>query len=311
MKTSHYNILALFFLLLSDFSSAPVSADSISSFYFSRNFALQDVNNDGQVKLLAFGDSITRGVGDFHEPGEFIRSVNFAPIGEAGYPLRLEIWLNLPVQNRGVPGERINTGGVFRFAPTLARSDSDHVIISEGANDAFSAYSSANLARDLQAMINIASAMGKKPILMTIPPPCCDRSGLRPFVEEYNLRYRDLASVNRVPLADSDRGFRHVCPQARCPLLNLPEGLHPNSRGYDVIGEVLAASFYNINLFTPGGSADLADVLGIPENQLQIKSPSQELQPEAETPSSRLEKEIMEFYYAPSMYNPEEFPYGW
>jgi lysophospholipase L1-like esterase len=308
MNTILTRLLTLFCLL-----PLPVTADSIHAAHLSRGFLLEDVNNDGRVELLAFGDSITRGVGDFFEPGEFVRTVDFSPAGEAGYPLRVEIWLNLPVLNRGVPGERINTGGVRRFARVLANSNSDHVIISEGANDAFSAYSSANLSRDLQAMINMTHALGKKPILMTIPPPCCDRGGLRPFVEEYNLRYRDLATINRIPLADTDRGFRYICPRANCPLLNLPEGLHPNSRGYDVMTETLVATFYGIDLFTPGGSSDLASALGIPENQLHIQSPQAPATPDSEEePASEksIEGFMERFYYSPSMYLPEEYPFG-
>ncbi len=303
------SIIIYFFtaLLLLPFHA---QADSFSSSYLSKTFLLNDVNKDDKVELLAFGDSITRGVGDFFEPGEFIPLVDFIPNGEAGYPLRIEIWLNLPVENKGVPGERINTGGVFRFAKTVADSSADHVIISEGANDAFSAYGDTNFARDLQVMINMANALGKKPVLMTIPPPCCNRAGLRPFIESYNLRYRDLAAVNRVPLVDSDRGFRFMCPQARCALLNLPEGLHPNSRGYDVMGEVMTATFYGIDLFSPGGSRDLAAVLGIPEAQLQIQSPATPPPSNGETSESSRNK-LEEFYYAPTMYDPQEYPFGW
>jgi lysophospholipase L1-like esterase len=248
-----------------------VHADTINySFY--RTFLLNDINGDGQIKLLAFGDSITRGVGDFIEPGETVPFVDFIPNGEAGYPLRIELWLNIPVENRGVPGERISIGGLNRFVATISSSEADYVIISEGANDAFSAYADNNLSRDIQVMINITYALGKEPILMTIPPPCCNRSGLRPFVESYNLRYRDLASVNKIPLADSERGFNYICNTPRCNLLNIPEGLHPNSRGYDVMGELIAASFYGIDLFSQGGSNELAQVLGIPETQLQIQT---------------------------------------
>lgn len=308
------SILLLFVAVFFSFDIS--QADSIN--LAPKSLLLEDVNKDGQVQLLAFGDSITRGVGDFFEPGEFQALLDFFPEGEAGYPLRVELWMNIPVENRGVPGERVNTGGVFRFAKTVANSSSDYVVISGGANDAFSAYSDMNFSRDVQAMLNIAHVMGKSPVLMTIPPPCCNRSGLRPIVESYNIRYRDLAAVNKVPLADSDRGFRYLCPQARCSLLNLPEGLHPNTKGYDVMGEVVTATFYGIDIFSPGGSANLASALGIPESQLHIQSPAV-AQPapvtqEEETPVARLTK-VMEIpedqYYSVSMYDPEEYPYGW
>jgi len=57
------------------------------------------LNNDGKILLMAFGDSITAGVGD--GPG----AENF-PRPPAGYPLRLQSLLGLPVVNDGDPGER-------------------------------------------------------------------------------------------------------------------------------------------------------------------------------------------------------------
>jgi lysophospholipase L1-like esterase len=309
MNTILSRFLLLTFLSCISCFSSLVHADSISS-NFKNNpgtFILEDINEDGKIELLAFGDSITRGVGDFFEPGEFIPFVDFFPMGEAGYPLRIELWLNLPVENRGRPGERINNGGVFRFAPTVAASSSDYVVISEGANDAFSAYSDTNLSRDLQALINMTQALGKKPILMTIPPPCCNRAGLRPFVENYNIRYRDIATINRIPLADTERAFKALCPNARCSLLNLPEGLHPNTRGYDVMGEMFASLFYGIDLFSPGGSSLLAQALGIPESQIILQSPPPATPTTPVTDSERQHQ----IKLSTSMYDPMEFPFGY
>ncbi len=44
------------------------------------HLALEDVNHDGHVVILAFGDSITRGVGDGQRPSD-------TPPGTAGYPV--------------------------------------------------------------------------------------------------------------------------------------------------------------------------------------------------------------------------------
>lgn len=264
-------------------------------------FILKDLNNDGRIEFLAFGDSITRGVGDFFEPGEFIPVVDFLPQGEAGYPLRIETWLNIPVANSGRPGERLSITGVTRFATNILNSNADYVIISEGVNDGFFLYGDTSLARDLQALINMTRASGREAILMTIPPPCCNRSGLRLPVESYNVRYRDLAAVNQVLLADSDRAYQSMCTEKKCSLLNMPEGLHPNRKGYDVMGELFAALFYGIDLFAPGGTSLLAGALGFSEDSLIIKSPPAATTGEAAT--SRLETPDFGF----SMYDPFDY----
>jgi hypothetical protein len=45
--------------------------------------------------------------------------------------------------------------------------------------------------------------------------------------------------------------------------MNLPEGLHPNSSGYDVVGEAVVASLLNIDLFAPEGPATLETALSL------------------------------------------------
>ena len=64
-----------------------------------------DKNGDGKIDILAFGDSITRGVGDVPPTEEGVFTP-FEPREEAGYPLRLETMLGINIQNLGVPGDR-------------------------------------------------------------------------------------------------------------------------------------------------------------------------------------------------------------
>lgn len=236
--------------------------------------SLKDVNGDGVVQLLAFGDSITRGVGDGFAPGEETPETIEPPISEAGYPLRIEGWLGLSVSNKGVPGERLAETGIFRFSSTISSSPADYILISEGANDSFSHTTEAVMKKNVQMMINITKALGKEPVLVGIPPSSGNHSGLRVFVDSYNRAYKDLADLNGLNFADMERSFSLACDiDEDCRLLNQPEGLHPNSKGYDAMAEVIVASLYGIDLLTPGGSAQLAQALGRPESSLVIKSP--------------------------------------
>ena len=129
---------------------------------------LFDMNGDGIVTVDAFGDSITRGVGDFAGAGEFVESV-FDPVGEAGYPLRTELFLNIPIGNLGDPGERLTTQGMFRFAAQIPSRRPDIVVLSGGSNDGFERIDGGDFERAVQTMINIAKASGVQPVIMTSP----------------------------------------------------------------------------------------------------------------------------------------------
>lgn len=234
---------------------------------------LKDKNGDAQVNITAFGDSLTRGVGDFIAANQDIDSVDH-PSGEAGYPLRVESLLNVPVRNLGSPGERFTTSGIFRLAQSIPGSNADLVVVSGGANDAIFNQSSGEIFRNMQIAINIIRASGKEAVLMTINPTCCDRSSRAPIIRDYNNAYRYLANINNIALADVARGFNNTCPGSisSCSLLNRPEGEHPNIEGYDVAGEVVVAALLEIDLFSQGGAADLEGALNLPEGSVKTAS---------------------------------------
>lgn len=234
---------------------------------------IQDVNLDGSIEFLAFGDSITRGVGDDIAVGEDVIAVSEAPNGEAGYPRRIEDMLGISVSNRGIPGERISSSGIFRFTTVLNSTNADYVLISEGANDSFDAVSSNDLGRDIQTLINIAKALKKEVILVGIPPSCCRHAGTGQYVKQYNQKYADLADLNGLLFADTERAWENTCNTEKCFLLNLPEGLHPNKKGYDSMAEVVIATLYGIDIYSAGGAGLLAQALGVPESSIVTKSP--------------------------------------
>ncbi len=239
------------------------------------NSILQDVNGDELVIVDAFGDSITRGVGDFTGTDEYVSELPLTPSGEAGYPLRVETILGVDVSNKGKAGEKVVSAAVNRFARIIPGSASDIVIISGGSNDAFQTTSPNRLQRSIQIMVNIASASRKEVVIATAPPACCERAGIAPQVREYNNKLREISVFNDLPLADVEHAFNNTCDVTdSCFLLNLPEGLHPNVIGYDVQGEVIMAALLKIDLFGPTGPTDLEDALGlIPGSVITIPDP--------------------------------------
>jgi lysophospholipase L1-like esterase len=208
---------------------------------------LSDRNNDGQIEILAFGDSITYGVGDGTEPGQYISELG--DVGSPrGYPLRLSAALSLPVMNAGIPGEMVvgepggRLPGVARFPEEVVGSPADLVIIFEGANDARIEIPTAQYEAALQRMINVARADNKSVALATLLPPTVQHGMFAAQTALYSGAIRQLGVMNNVPVIDLEQGFLKDCPDlSTCPYYNLPEGLHPNTVGYDAIARMVAA----------------------------------------------------------------------
>gem|GEM_PF-6864106 len=201
--------------------------------------------------LLCFGDSLTFGVGDGTAAQEEVFLAPF-PSVPAGFPVRVEQLLSTPVTNVGVPGEIFTSQGIFRFPSEVLSSSSKFVTILEGSNDAFVRANSLEYQIALQKAVNVSRALGKEPVLGTLPETCCQRAGLTLFTNGYSERVREVAFLNDTLLADVESYWKQSCPEPKeCGLLNRPEGLHPNSDGYDFIAEVFAATIEGRVPFAP------------------------------------------------------------
>jgi lysophospholipase L1-like esterase len=198
---------------------------------------LQDRNGDGIVHILAFGDSITYGVGDGYEPGESVVDIDFS--GEiGGYPARISLATGVSVSNAGVPGERMLFTGVYRFPQLIANSDVDTVLFMEGANDAIHRILGNDYRVTLQKIMNVARAEGKYLIVGTLPAPVAFNQYLSLYTSLYSSIMRELAVINSISVADIEQRYAQSCPVPDiCELYNIPEGLHPNTLGYDVMAE--------------------------------------------------------------------------
>ncbi len=204
------------------------------------DFKLTDRNGDGAVEILAFGDSITYGVGDGSTPGDYVEQIYDAG-DPRGYPLRLSSLIGVAVDNAGLPGEELIRTGIDRFPGLVIGGSADAVIIMEGVNDAGQQITASVYSNTLQRAINVARAENKDVVLATIAPPTEFHSSLAPFTNAYSVAVRRLAAINSLPLADIEQTFYQACPDLSiCSYYNLPEGLHPNTLGYDAIAEAMA-----------------------------------------------------------------------
>ena len=194
--------------------------------------------------------------------------------GSGGYPARLASLLNIPAANQGRSGERLVDAGWQRFAGTLLAHRGDVVGIEEAANDAVDEITPADrYGRALQRLINVTRALGREPLMITTPLPCCEDFGYRPYIAAFNAEMKRVAGLNSVRVADVERAWRTSCSSpAACEYFVLPDGLHPNSAGYDLMAQTIAAALLEIDAFTDGGAAALEAALGLPAGSVLIRA---------------------------------------
>ena len=248
-RAIYSDLLILVFIVLFSFQ-ALMAQESI----------LEDINGDGEIILAAFGDSITYGVGD-----------TAYPLG-GGYIFRVGLLAGVTTENLGVPGEEIGVGGMSRFPTDISASRADIVVILEGTNDAVHQRSTSDLRLALQRVINVANVLGKKVVVMTYPTPCCDHGSLAPFTTSYSFAVREIAAANEITQVDLERIWNSTCNnKSECELYNLPEGLHPNGTGYDVIAQGLSAGLLGIDILSVDGASQLEGALGLEPGTVLVK----------------------------------------
>ncbi len=230
-----------------------------------------EVDELSTIGFLGFGDSITYGVGDGFPIGADVGDIDLigAP---GGYPRRLSGILGIPVLNAGDPGEQLIDVGEERF-PTVALNPSVNLVgFMEGANDALYRTSAQDYRTRVQKIINTCIATGRNIILITTPQTCCNHAGSSPIIGSYNAELRDLARVNQLVLADVDFAWTTTCVNKNeCELFNIPNGLHPNTTGYDVMAQTILAAMFGVDLFVEGKAAELEEKLGLPAGTIIVK----------------------------------------
>jgi hypothetical protein len=83
---------------------------------------------------------------------------------------------------------------------------------------------------------------------------------------------RQRAQLNGLQVTDLELTWDTTCKDPlRCELFNLPEGLHPNTTGYDVMAQAVTATLMGIDLFAPEGAAQLEAALGLQPGAVLVK----------------------------------------
>jgi len=161
----------------------------------------------GDSIILAFGDSLTYGVGSK---------------GGKNYPEVLSDLAGLKVINAGKSGETTSQG-VLRFQVTLEEYSPELVILLEGGNDILRNYPASETKRNLSAMIEIAQERGVEVVLIGVPKKSLF-SDSAPLYENLAVKY-DLAFDGEL-LSDLLRSPKYKS-----------DPIHLNSEGYQKLAE--------------------------------------------------------------------------
>ncbi|MDG6777813.1 arylesterase [Thiomicrorhabdus sp. zzn3] len=169
--------------------------------------------------ILAFGDSLTAGVG--------VRP-------EFSYPSILAQLSGRTVVNAGVSGE--TTGqGVKRFAKLIVEHQPQLVIILEGGNDLLRNEPESKIATNLGKMIQLAQSQGIQVLLVGVPEKKLF-SGAADFYEE-------LAETYEVPLEEE------IVPDLMGRLSMKSDYVHFNQNGYRALAEAIYEKLRNSGAF--------------------------------------------------------------
>lgn len=181
---------------------------------------------DTRRKIVAFGDSLTAGLG-------------VAP--EQSYPAQLQKRLDtlgVPYQvvNAGVSGDT-SAGGLRRVSWVLAGNP--HLVILElGGNDGLRGLSLPETRSHLDAIIQRLKSANVQVILagMKLPP-----NYGKEYTSKFETMYRDLAHVHSLPLIP----FLLEGVGGNTSL-NQADGIHPTAEGYRIVVETVLKSLLPI-----------------------------------------------------------------
>ena len=199
-------------------------------------------------KYLAFGDSITFGVGD--DPARAAK----------GYTPRLQTLLqsagvSATVLNFGVGGEKTSEG-VTRINGVLAQgAPGDVLLLMEGTNDISQNVSLETTIFNLDEMAGRAEALGMSAIHATVVPryPEARLDAENALTDQLNGRIRNLAGLRQRRLADPNEVYR-TTPNLFAGFYSTekpdPVG-HPNAAGYDVLARVFFNVIQGIDTVSP------------------------------------------------------------
>lgn len=173
-----------------------------------------------ETLVVALGDSLMAGYG--LDPQQALPARLEARLKAAGLPVR--------VQNASVSGDT-TAGGLARLDWAMVDRPA-FALVALGANDMLRGLDPAQMRVNLDKILGELKARGIKPVLFGMR---AQRNLGADYVKEFEQIFVELAERHGVPLYPF-----LLDGVAMQPALNLPDGLHPNARGIDVMAERIA-----------------------------------------------------------------------
>ncbi|MBA3696646.1 MAG: arylesterase [Methylotenera sp.] len=166
--------------------------------------------------ILIYGDSLSAGYGLAQHQGWVTLLQN--KLETEHYPYT--------VVNASISGET-TSGGLSRFASTLAKIQPEIVLLELGANDGLRGLPLKNMADNLEAIIKKTKKIGVKVLLigMRIPPNYGPQ-----YTQQFSNTYPQLSKEYQVPLVS----FMLENVAAKSQLIQ-DDGLHPNALAQSLI----------------------------------------------------------------------------
>lgn len=176
--------------------------------FWSAPVASAESSSRSNTKILAFGDSLTSGVGGAGED----------------YPSRLAQLLGFPVINAGLPGE-VTSEGRRRLPHELERERPSLLILCLGLNDLMRKIDPAEVRDNLVAMMRSAQERGIPVLLLAVPPLGSARA---------HPLYAEAALLGGAELDDQSMVAVLSNPRLKADLV------HPNRDGYREVADHVA-----------------------------------------------------------------------
>ncbi len=175
---------------------------------------------DSRTTVLVLGDSISAAYGIQREKGWVRLLQNRLDGMGSGYR----------VVNASISGDTTG-GGLARLPTALATHDPALVIIELGGNDGLRGYPIANIRKNLDELLRLASAGGRAVLLvgMQIPPNYGHR-----YTRAFQALFEDVAEARGIPVVASflqDIGVRSELMQ--------DDGIHPNTEAQPLLLDTL------------------------------------------------------------------------
>jgi len=193
------------------------------------------MENSKTQNIVALGDSITEGSfgGAMHEQTWTVLLEKM--LQKSGY--------NFKVLKSGIPGE-VSPQGLNRFHPSVVNYDAHIVLIMYGANDCYLPFGygnpvvkSSDFKRAINQIVVEAFNSNISPILMTTTPfrLSGNYQTQEILLEKYMDIIRDIAIENKISIIDHYKHWKNLENSGKKISDFLPDGVHPNARGNEVI----------------------------------------------------------------------------